>query len=259
MAIDLFNLLQTLWSQCNVQQGGQIRPEQDFQNWVNAISEELFKKYVGEFQLNQQVTDQLKPFHYRVNVNVTPQPGYPYDLVVLPSNYEYLAGLRFLKQKDENTCGYLPGIPLIDCDGNCMSVTDPDYIAMIAKFAGQNLIESTINVIDTARWGSCLAHLRKGPTWDNPKATQYSGGFQIAPKGITSVVVDYFKAPTPAVFAYTYGADDIIVYNPGGSTQLEWSKVVINEFIIRLMKKYGAAVREDSFYQMANEDKKQLG
>lgn len=256
--IDIFQLWQDLMSQVNVQQGGQIRPVQDYTSWLNSISMEYFHEMVALFQRTQQISDQLSPFHRSVNIVVTPQQGQPWDLVSLPVGYENIASMRIYKQKEERTCSCVDGLPLIDCDGECHNVDDPDYAAMVQAYAGANLVEATVNIVDTSRWGSCLDSITKGPTWEKPKATQFASGYKIAPKGISVVVLDYFETPRQAVFGYTIGAGDIVVYNPSTSTQLQWTNVVKNEFLARLVKKYGVAVREDFIYQTGEADKRGL-
>lgn len=252
MTLDVFDIWQKLMSLCNVQQGGQIRPQTDFQNWYNAVNTMLFHAKCSKFQLGQQVTDELSPFLTTKAVLVT--AGY----VVLPADYAYLADVRIIRQKDENVCNSLQQLPIIDGTGKSRKFVDPDYAKMVQAYAGMNLVEKTVNVIDNQQWGDCLNHARKGPTWNNPKATQNEGGFKIAPVGIQAVVLDYFHTPRNAIFAYTVGSGDIVQYNSAGSTQLEWTSVIENEFLAELQKKYAAAVGDMGLYQQADNDKKML-
>lgn len=256
--LNIYDLWQKLMSIVNVQQGGQIRPVTDFQNWLNAINLEIFHEWAAKMELNQQMTDELMPFKASANVMVNPSPGQPFGIMSVPSNYEYFVAARYLISRDNNEIGIQDKLPFIDGNGNCTQYVDPDYAALRAKYAGDNLEERNIQLIESQRWAAALGHVTKGPNVNRPYITQYSGGFKVAPKKISTVVLDYLRTPRNCVFAYTIGAGDIVVYNAGASTQLEWTNALQNEFLTRLVKKYGMHVREDSVYQMGNNDQKEL-
>lgn len=255
--IDLFKVYQALMSEVNVQQGGQIRPVSDFMRWYNAISLELYREKVADAGINQQNNDDLAPFLEHINIVVQTVNG-QYGLIPYPADYDAFSNLKVLRPKDGTTCGCNNKYPILD-KGKCVQIQDPDYAEMEQKFSASNLAEFTINTVDNQQWANCLSHDTKGPTFEQPKATQYSNGFQIAPAGISIVVLDYFRTPREAVFAYTIDpTTDTIIYDPTNSIQLEWSSILENEFLTRLGKKYGLHVRDSETFQMANENKKQL-
>lgn len=256
--IDIYQLWLNTMSLCNVQQGGQIRPVSDFQVWLNNVNVQMFHAKAGKFQLGQQVTDELLPFHVTAICPVTPVPGRNYGVAVIPSNYEYLIDVRIVRQMDESKCGSLEKYPIIDGTGNSVLYNDPDYAQMVQQFAGMGLVEKTVNVIDSQRWGGCLDHVTDGPTWDDPKATQDATGMKIAPKGVQAIVLDYFRTPKNAIFDYTISPQDIVIYNPAGSQQLEWTNVVANEFLVEMVKKYASTTGNNELYAQYNENKKQL-
>lgn len=256
--INIFDIWQKIMAEVNVQQGGQIRPQVDFQNWYNSISSEIFHEKIAKIELNQQIDDELSVFLVGVNAIVTGLPGLPYDKITLPSDYEGFANMKIIRQKEERTCFLKEGLPIIDGNGKCKQYDDPDYTTMRANFAGANLETKVVTKVDTQRWDSALSHTTKGPKYKNPKTMQIHGGFLIAPKGIQSVILEYYKTPRQAVFSYTIGTGDVVIYDPTGSVQLEWSNILENEFLTRLKKKYGIYVQDGAIYQAANEDKKQL-
>jgi hypothetical protein len=255
--INIYDMWLNTMSLCNVQQNGQIRPASDFQGWYNDVSVELFHKKVAEYQLGQQVTDELNPFHKTVIVPVASVPGRNYGVAILPADYENLIDIRIIRQKSEYVCGSIEKLPIIDGKGKSVMYTDPDYAAMVQQYAGMGLVEKTVYVLDSQRWGSCLEHPDKGPSYDNPKATQDGTGFKIAPVGVQAIVLDYFSTPTNAVFAYTISAQDIVIYNAAGSTQLQWTNIIKNEFLNELVKKYAAAIGNMELYQQYDNNKKQ--
>lgn len=241
----------------NVQQNGQIPPSV-FNKWYNEVSDWYFKKLAEEYQTAQVQSDLLSPFVKAVNVPVVMQPGYSWGLCNYPSDYEYFLSAQLLRQEVENTCFYNKELPIIDGDGASKKYTDPDFAQMTINFAGANVVERSLQLIDTQRWSSCLNHTTKGPTWDSPKMTQFQGGFRVAPKGISSIVLYYLKTPVQSVFNYTISADDIAIYTPGTSVQLEWSVQVRPVFLAELQKKYAAYVGDSTMYQMADNDKNKL-
>lgn len=248
---------QSTMSLCNVQQGGQIRPVTDFLSWYNSVNVDKFREKVGGFQLGQQVTDELNPFHTTVIVPLVKVPGRNYSVAALPANYEYLADVRIIAQKSEYVCGSIDRLPIIDGKGVAVPYTDPDYAAMISQFANMGVIEKTINMVDAQRWGACLDHKDKGPTVNNPKATQDATGIKVAPVGVAGIVLDYFRTPRNATFAYTI-SNDIVIYDPANSQQLEWTNVIRNEFLVELVKKYASFVGDNALYAQYDNNKSQL-
>lgn len=256
--LDIFDMLQNTWTLCNVQQGGEIRPVSDFQNWYNQVNVEMFHNKVAKYQLGQQVTDELDPFHKTAIVNCSRVPGRNYSAMPFPADFENFIDLRVIRQKSENACGSIDNMLIINGDGESVQYVDPDYAQMVQQYAGMGLVEEGVYVVDSQRWGSCLAHATDGPTYDEPKATQDGTGMKIAPAGVQAVVLDYFSTPVNAVFAYTVGPGDIVEYNAAGSTQLQWTNVIKNEFLIRLVMKYAAFVGDSSLYQQYENNLKLL-
>lgn len=256
---NLFTIFQALISEVNVQQSGQIRPVEDFVRWLNTVSLDMFRDYTADAEITQLNADTLAPFRQSVNIQIQQIAGSRFGFIPNPTDYEAYSSMRILRHKEATTCAMDNTLPCITDKGKCLQVVDSDYAAMEQKYAGTNLIELTVNLIDNQRWGSCLDHITKGPTFDNPKATQKKGGFFIAPAGLSVVVLDYYKTPTPYIFAYTIDpATDIIVYDAGNSQQSEWSEGMQNEILTRLRKKYGVHVGDEKQYGFAENDKKQL-
>jgi len=253
-AIDIYDIWQKLMSLCNVQQNGQIRPQTDFQNWYNTVNTEMFRAKIAKFQLGQEVTDELAPFHSSVIVPTRAVIGRNYMVAPYPADYEYLIDVRVIRQKDENACGSLEKFPIIDKGGVAVKYQDPDYAVLTQQFSQMGIVEKTVNVVEAAKWGGCLEHPTKGPTWDNPKATQDEAGIKVGPTGVQAIVLDYFHTPAEAVFAYTLGFGDIVIYNSGASTQLEWTSVIEQEFLLRLGMKYASAIGDNVLYGQFEKD-----
>jgi hypothetical protein len=254
--LDLFDLWQTLLTEINVSQNGQIPPFV-FQNWCNQINVELFRDRFGSYELIQRENDEVKlPFLKTASILLTVGAGATYAVGAYPANYEYFSSAKILRQKDNQKCNNREQLPDIDGDGKCAKYTDPDYAAMAVKFASENLITKNAQLIDDSRWESCLEHKAKGPTYDAPKINQYSGGFKVAPSGVQYLILDYLCTPRACLFAYTISADDILIYDQAGSIQLAWSNVLKADFISRLAKKYAKYIQSPEIFQMAENERK---
>jgi hypothetical protein len=254
--LDLFDVWQSLLTLANVSQNGQIPPT-TFANWMNAINVELFRDKFSDYELMQQCSDEVKlPFLVTASIVVTSAGGASYGVAPYPANYEYFSSAKVMRQRDEKAAKNNEPLPDIDGDGQCHKYTDPDYAALAIKYAGDHLITKTVNLVDNQRWEDCLDHDTKGPTYDNPKMTQFSGGFKIAPAGVQLLLIDYLKTPQPCVFAYTISSDDILIYNASGSTQLQWSNIMKEEFLSRLLKKYAILIGDENMFQMGENERK---
>ena len=239
-----------LQQRVNVQQNGQIPPSV-FNGWYNEVSLILFKKYAENFQTNQIMSDLMSPFERYVNVLISSVTGQNWGLAKYPPDYEYFINSAILRQKEEDTCFCNKDFPIIDGNGKSQKYTDPDFAQMRVNFAGANVEEEVINLVDASRWSACLNHHTKGPTYNSPKMTQFQSGFKVAPKGITSIVLAYWKTPQPSIFNYTISAQDILIYDPLTSQQLEWSEQAQPLFLDEMEKMYAMYVNEGSIFQMA--------
>ena len=236
----------------NVQQNGQIPPSV-FNTWYNEVSDWYFRYLAEQFQLSQIISDFLSPFIVPTNVLITDQRGQNFGIGKYPADYEFLLNLTLLRQLEENTCFANQDLPIIDGNGESKKYTDPDFAQMKINFAGANIEEKQLTLVDVQRWPACLNHITKGPTWKDPKATQYQGGFKVAPKGITTIVMTYLKTPVKSVFAFTISTDDIAIYDASGSTQLEWSEQVMPIFLAKLVTNYGLYVDDPNIVKMGED------
>lgn len=237
----------------NVQQNGQIPPSV-FNKWYNEANRQLFMELAKQFQTNQVGADLLSPFLSIKLVPITPQMGQNWGLAAYPADYEYFVNAMVLTQQQEDECFSDSNLPNIDQDGKSKRYTDPDLAKMAQNYAGANIVEQQLQLIDAQRWSACLTHKTKGPTLTNPKMTQFNSGFKVAPKGGVSILLQYFHTPAESVFSGTVSTDDIFIYNPLASTQLEWSSQVLPKFLAILQKKYAAYIGDEKMYQMGENE-----
>lgn len=260
--INIYDLYLKTLGAVNSHQAGFLPPNV-FEGMAHAISMELFAEKFANIGRSQKLDDELaKPFLKTVNITLVSQPGKPYDLAPYPAGYEYHATSRVLRKSesdDEEGCGCLcEKADIQDKEGKVYKYEDPDYKELREKSAGAELCETNLEKIDTMRWQALCEDSFKKPSYAKPKMTQFDSGFKVAPKGIGIIVMDYFISPVKPVLAHTTGASDEFLYDAGNSVHLQWSETLINEFISRLKRNYGAFTRDQFMYQAGAIEKTKL-
>jgi len=260
MPIDMNNLWKRFCADNNTFQGGMFRPERDFEANVNSISLEAFAEFTAQDEKNQQVDDWLAPFANTVNIITSPLSGNEV-LAKYPKNnkgeliYGAYKSARSLQHKEQCLCDESNDVYQ---DGKCANAHDTD-IERAKRLAAykDGIVEVTINKVESSHWGACLTHETKCPTFKNPKLTQFKEGFKVAPRQVSVIVLDYYRNPVPAKFAYTIapgntqtGAGDYLIYNAAGSTPLEWPESMMPYFLDKLQQIYAKFTRDTPLFQM---------
>jgi hypothetical protein len=277
--IDVFDIWEKFVSNANVQQGGQVKPERTFANWLHDISLELYEEKFSDWEKSQKILDDLsRPFLVTANMQVADVSGANYGVAAFPDDYGHYSTSRYYTYNGKGVP--IDKLPFFDCNGNLYegatppASLDPEVWALYkgqvrasAKKAGIDLPvslreEHPVDKVSNASWGSVIKHRFNGARKDRIKITQFEGGIKVAPAGVGVIVVDYLKKPTKPSFAYTVipgdpitGQGDVIVYDKAKSKPLEWSELVLNEFLIRLDKKYGKRIREAFIWQTSEHDR----
>lgn len=240
--IEINRLFDSFQSAVNVNQGGFVPPQTVFTDWVNDISKQLLKEKFEVWQLKQSTTDSIYPFLKTVNLTVPRAEGLSYDIATLPADYAFFSSARIMIKNDTN-CGCSKYDTVSGEDGKTCSADgkyiDPDDIAF-QKIADEDaIVESLVRIIDNQNWGSVCSSYTKKPTAKKPAITIYGEGLKVFPKGVGIIILDYFKNPVRAVYNYTIGPEDTIIFNPTGSVNLEWPESMTGEFVSRLVQRYG--------------------
>ena len=258
--INMFDLWGKFCSDNNVFQGGMFRPERDFEKDVNSISLEAFADFTAQDEKSQQIIDWLSPFANTVNIITTPLSGnevlakYPHD-----NKGEIIYGAykaaRSLQHKEKCLCDESSDVYQ---DGKCASATDTELQRQKRIEAYKDgITEVEIIPVKSSAWASCLTHETKCPTFENPKLTQFKDGFKVAPRQVSVIVLDYYRNPVPAKFAYSIapgnpqtGAGDYLIYNQAQSKDLEWPQSMIPYFLDKLQQKYAKFTLNSTLFQM---------
>lgn len=252
--IDLFSLWQDFQSRVNTSQNSFFRPQTDFVRAVNETSIKLWNKWTGIAEKSQEEKDKLFPFLKKKNIVVNGAASY-YGFAQKPKDYGRLASARIVIHKDKT-------YPAKDIDGGKCEGWKTDE--EIKDEYLDNVHEAQVTIVDNQRWAAYCQHLTKGPTMERPGITQINDGFQVAPRKISVIALDYYIEPTPATFEYTLssgntqtGAGDQIIYNSSTSVKLQWPEQVRNEFLDELVNWFTMYTR-DQLGNSINLSQKQL-
>lgn len=250
--IDPYSLYLSFQSYVNTFNGGWFRPQTDFIRRANDISKELWVKWTNMAEKSQEAKDNLLPFLRSKNMIVSADG--PYGKFMPPKDYGRFATARVIVAGD--TCYPDKNIDQGKCDNGEYTQEEmtEEYFDRVKQF--------TVEMIDDGKWGAVNEHLTKGPKLNNPKIRQIDGGFEVSPRKVSVIVLDYYVEPKEATFVYTRtpgnvqtGAGDQLIYDEKNSHKFEWPATVRNEFIIRLGESYGLFTRDQFVSQVAQQQK----
>jgi hypothetical protein len=251
--IDLFYLYNAFKALVNTFQGGNYPPTSVFTPTVNDISKHLWNKYTNEAEKSQEARDNLAWALRTKNIIVQASNTF-YGIALPPQDYGRFAAAKVLLANSNDT------LPSLEVDGGkCYkggTLVDLRSPKQIADDYYDNVVEATVENIDTQRWGACLQHVIKKPTFEAPKMTQVNGQFKVAPRNVSVLVLYYYVKPTDATFVYKAappnvqtGDGDYLIYDAVNSVPLQWSENVAPEFLMELGERFGLYTRDQFLTQ----------
>ena len=251
--IDLFDLYESFKSYTNTFVGGWFRPQTDFTKRCNDISKNLWVKWTREAEKSQEAKDNLFPFLKSKNIIVAANG--PYGKFQSPKDYGRFATARIIVAN--HNCYPDKSVE----NGNCENGDFKTEQELTDEFY-DSVEQIDVELIDDKKWGAVNAHLIKKPTLTKPKIRQIDNGFEVAPRKVSVIVLDYYVEPKEATFVYTLtpgnvqtGAGDQIIYDNKNSNPLEWPATVRNEFLIELGASYGLFTRDQFMTQVTQQQK----
>jgi hypothetical protein len=251
--IDLFDLYESFQSYSNTFIGGWFRPQTDFTKRCNDISKKLWVKWTREAEKSQEAKDNLFPFLKSKNLIVSAVG--PYGKFKPPDGYGRFASARLIIAGDKT-------YPDKNVDqGKCANGEFKTEQELTEEYY-DSIEQSDVELIDDQKWGAVNTHLTKKPTLLKPKIRQIDNGFEVAPRQVSVIVLDYYVEPKEATFIYSIslgnvetGAGDQIIYDKNNSQPLEWPATVRNEFLIELGQAYGIFTRDQFMAQVTQQQK----
>lgn len=260
--IPVIDVWKSFGSYVNTYQGGWFRPQTDFESALNDIQYEVWERWTKMADKSQEVTDNLRNFLISENVNVKAEKG-NYGTFIVPKEYARYSSARIIT---DGTITIEADLADQECEHTISEqIETEEELKTETEKAYRNMVERKLTKVDNNKWSAALEHETKGPSLKNPLTTQINGGFKVAPREISVVVLDYYIKPPKAVFAYTKvpgnpqtGAGDQIIYDSVKSKPLMWPATMINEFVISLGERYSLFTR-DQFMAQATAQKKATG
>lgn len=255
--LSIYSLWQSFTTTVNTFQGGWYRPQTDYQQKVNDIQMLLWVELTNESERSQEARDNLIFFLKSLNIISKPAKG-NYASVTPPKDYGRFASMNITVSGEKT-------YPSPDVDsGKCEGwIDDEGELEKTEKYYN-SLQNADVQMIDNQRWSACLQHVTKKPTLSKPKVTEINEQFQVSPRGVSVVTLNYYVRPTPAVFGYTLapgnrqtGAGSQIIFDQKKSVDLDWPVTIKNEFIVRLGEAYGLFTR-DQFVARFSTDQKMM-
>lgn len=136
-------------------------------------------------------------------------------------------------------------------DSTGLVTFDADYLHLIG--GAYTVSGSTINnvrFLNEDELALALKSQLRAVSTSNPIAIDASVGFRLYPAATQSGFYNYLRRPATPVLGYTQSGRTI-TYNPGTSTQLEFTDVYINNIISRALKFWGINMAEQDIQQFA--------
>lgn len=253
--IDIFDLWRAFNSEANTSQNGFWRPQSDFEINANTVNKEMFDKFCEEEEKTGRIDDYLSPFRKTVNI-ISTNDG-PYATIVRPTDYSRYSSARVLVAGEN--C-----YPDRNVNGGACVGPNQDKIAQqenIEKF-WDNVKPFPITKVNDSEWGSATTHRTKKPSLNRAIMQPINNGFEIAPRGVSVVILSYYFEPPYVTFPYIKspgnlqtGAGDQIIYQKSPNSSFSWDGALMNEFLKRLKEKYFNAMRDQVGAAIQNSQK----
>lgn len=174
------------------------------------------------YETIQYVTDAVSVLKVKTDISLI------FGAATLPTDYAHVSSIRYNYVKKSK------------CEG------DSDTTK-----------EVPVEVVKDDKLGERLSSDVNSPTERYPICVFYNGSIQVYPKTCRKVIFTYLKVPATPFRAYTM-TGDIDVYDPSGSTQIEFPEIYHIE-ICRIILSYMGINLRDNELQAFNERYKQQG
>jgi hypothetical protein len=181
--------------------GNALSPS-EFNSILKIVNSEYFKKKYGlpeeyekgayssrqAWEVSRKISDDLRPFLISLDGKINaPLSVNKNGVANIPSDYAHVSSILYEIRKGTNVKNII--------------------------------VEPLGNAQFNARRTSAILE----PAFDCPVCTFRNGIIQFAPINLRFVAFDYLRKPTTPVYGYTViAAEEMDVYNPATSTELEW-------------------------------------
>ncbi len=147
----------------------------------------------------------------------------------------------------------------VPVDGTLPYPSDFQHASSIRSYfvrPGQLSTEIPVVEVKNTSWGNISTSQLQQPTKRFPKYSEFGDGIRFLPKLIGTVMLDYFKTPTPPVWGYTKIANQP-VYNSATSTNFDWSEFSLNEIMGIYLTMIGINIKDGDLAQWSQQFKQE--
>lgn len=213
--------------------GRTLKPEA-YNRYLQSSNIELYNKLYGkkpisasnmskeQWEINQVVSDSLSPFKvFLGSPGTMPLKVNTVGVAQIPDDYSHISSMRYLHK-----------ISKAGCDTKTKTIP--------------------IEILTDNQLGDRLSNPNRQPTKKNPFAVFYDSYIQFYPYDLQFVYFTYLKIPTTPYYAWTLGTDDVPVYDPSNSVQLEWREDDHIEIIRMILDKASVSIDDNEIQQYVN-------
>jgi hypothetical protein len=237
----------------NIGQGGFFRPVADFVPAMHEASLEMFNILAAQQKKTQKVEDALLPFVKAASITVE-KIGRNY-IAMYPKDYKYYKAGGIIATDEK---AFAEEDTEVWQGGECM-LSEEQKADFFPKNEDYNRYPLT--KILANQWNGLISHPNRKPTFFYPFIVQRDIGFEVAPKEIGVIVIDYYRLPKEPVYNYdeiVQKPDLFISFKEEGSVHLEWGEEMIPAFLYRMSKRYGYTTSDELKLQVTNIDRSLL-
>ena len=254
--IYLSSLYKDFVTRVNTSQDGFFRIITDFVRAANDASISLWNELVDEAENSQSVTDDLRNFIRTKNMIVS-STNSTYGYFKYPAEYGRYSAARLIIYNSK-TVGYK------DCEICDSSDTAGDEQAEFERVERylDGIKETDVKKVDSSKWAAALTNLTKMPTLSKPIIKQNDNGFNVAPRNVSVVVLDYYVQPVNGTIFYTLtpfnseiGDGNDIIFDDSKSIPLQWSESVKNRLLDKIVDIYISYTRDGLLQQIKSAQK----
>jgi len=128
-------------------------------------------------------------------------------------------------------------------------------VILLSDLVNYNQLDSVsylgnpVDILTNSQLKSRLNDAIASPTFKNPVAAINNNRIWFYPKEIRYVDITYLREPVDPVFAYTTNANDNLVYNPAGSTELDFRNADHINVISIILESAGLHLKQSDIVQ----------
>lgn len=106
-----------------------------------------------------------------------------------------------------------------------------------------------LDFVTASEWNERMQNYITNPTYEYPMAMYENGQIVVAPNGIDTIGLRYYRYPVNPVWGYTVNASDQAVYDPLTSVDFEFPKLEWENICNIILKYWAIYLRGDLLYQ----------